>query len=46
MRMSLLDLDIVDLSPDDLGRLADSPLAEVLSKTDHEPNHMGFNNVM
>jgi hypothetical protein len=42
MRMSLLDLDITDLSPDELAGLADSPLAEVLSKTDSESNHMGF----
>lgn len=31
-------LDITELSPDDLAQLADSPLAEALSKTDSEPN--------
>lgn len=36
--MSLID--ITDLSPEDLARLADSPLAEALAKTDSEHNRM------
>jgi hypothetical protein len=40
--MSLLD--ITNLSPDDLTRLADSPLAEALAKTDSERNQMQFEN--
>ena len=36
--------DITDLSAADLARLADSPLADALSKTDSGANHMGFNN--
>jgi len=34
--------DIADLSPDDLARLADSPLAEVLSKSDSVQSRMAF----
>jgi hypothetical protein len=40
--MSLLDLDIMDLSSDDLVRLADSPLAEELAKTDSESKYKSF----
>jgi hypothetical protein len=36
--MSLID--ITDLSPEDLARLADSPLAEALAKDDSEHNRM------
>ncbi len=35
-------IDISELSPDDLAHLADSPLAEVLSKPDR-PKYMSFN---
>jgi hypothetical protein len=44
MSMDLLGLDITNLSPDDLGRIADSPLAEALANTESKPNCMGFNN--
>jgi hypothetical protein len=37
-------IDITDLSPDELARLAGSPLADALVKTDTEPNRMQFQN--
>lgn len=40
--MNLFDITV--LSPDELAQLADSPLAEALSKIDSELNHMQFNN--